>query len=174
MGPKYFLLFWKAESRVRAVDPVSGPEMQSVILLSVRWGDSLLVWCLFVWFCCSRYCSVFFLFCFIEFCFIPHCVLTPSPFPSSPPPNPTLTNCFSFAHLYALTFPFWSLYSLFLIFLVVAASELTECFCHAMCLKPWFYCCHTKLNLTWLLGCYLQFISLSAALVKRTLSRYFF
>lgn len=47
MGPKYVLLFWKAESRVRAVDPVSGPEMQSVILLSVRWGNSLLVWCLF-------------------------------------------------------------------------------------------------------------------------------
>lgn len=109
------------------------------------------------------------LFSFIKFCFIPRCFLIPSPFTTTPPPN-----CLSFAHFYALTFPFWSLYSLFLISLVVAASELTECLCHAVCLKPWFYCCRTKLNLTWLLGCYLQFISLSAALVKRTLSRYFF
>lgn len=121
--------------------------------------------------CCSCYCSVFFLFSFLEFCFIPHCFLTPSPFPTL---TPHPANCLSFAHFCALTFPFRFLYSLFLVSLVVAASELTECFCHAVCLKPWFYCCHTKLNLTWLLGCYLQFISLSAALVKRTLSRYFF
>lgn len=166
------LVFWKVESPVRAEDPVSGPEMQCVILVSVRWGSHLLVWFLFVWFCCcSCYCSVFFLFSFIEFCFIPHCFLMPSPFTTLTSASP---NYLSFAHFCALTFPFWSLYGLFLVSLVVAASELTECFCHAVCLKPWFYCCRTKLNLTWLLGCYLQFISLSAALVKRTLSRYFF
>lgn len=145
--------------------------MQSVILVSVRWGSHLLVWFLFVWFCCcSCYCSVFFLFSFIVLLYSSLLSDTISLYhPHTPPPN-----CLSFAHFCALTFPFWSLYSLFLVSLVVAASELTECFCHAVCLKPWFYCCHTKLNLTWLLGCYLQFISLSAALVKRTLSRYFF
>lgn len=120
--------------------------------------------------CYSYYCSVFLLFSFIKFCFIPHCFPTPSPFT----PTPRHHTAFVFAHFYALPFPFWSLYSLFLISLVVAASELIDCFCHAVCLKPWYYCCRTKLNLTWLLGCYLQFISLSAALVKRTLSRYFF
>lgn len=140
--------------------------MQSCHLKSVRQGSTLLGWfCLFVVVLVTVLCFSF----FIKFCFIPRRFLIPSPFTTTPPPN-----CLSFAHFCALTFPFWSLYSLFLISLVVAASELTECLCHAVCLKPWFYCCRTKRNLMWLLGCYLQFISLSAALVKRTLSRYFF
>lgn len=58
-----------------------------------------------------------------------------------PLPPPSSPHWLSFVHFYALTFPFWSLYSLSLISLVVAASELTECFCHAVCLKPWYYCC---------------------------------
>lgn len=129
-------------------------------------------------FCLFDFVVLVLLFCVFPFLF--HWILIYSSLLSDtislyhPHTHPTPPNCLSFAHFCALTFPFWSLYSLFLVSLVVAASELTECFCHAVCLKPWFYCCHTKLNLTWLLGCYLQFISLSAALVKRTLSRYFF
>lgn len=174
-----FLLFWRAESRIRAVDPsqwtrdaVCHPCCQSEEAVIFWFGVCLFV-CLFdfvvlVTVPCFSF-SVLLSFALFLTAFWHHLPLHPHH-----PPPPIPTSCFSFAHLYALTFPFWCLYSLFLISLVVAASELTECFCHAMCLKPWFYCCRTKLNLTWLLGCYLQFISLSAALVKRTLSRYFF
>lgn len=134
--------------------------------MAVRHGSTILIWFLFV-VLVSVLCFSFSLL--LSFALFLTAFWHYLPFP---PPLPT--KLLSFAHFYALTFPFWSVYSLFLISLVVAASGLIECFCHAVCLKPWFYCCRTKLNLTWLLGCYLQFISLSAALVKRTLSRYFF
>lgn len=121
---------------------------------------------------CLLFLLLFCVFPFLFYQILLYSSLLSTPSPVSPtPPHHT---AFVFAHFYALPFPFWSLYSLFLISLVVAASELIDCFYHAVCLKPWFYCCRTKLKLTWLLGCYLQFISLSAALVKRTLSRYFF
>lgn len=142
--------------------------------LSGYWAYSLVIRCqsdvaVLLWFEFYLFDFVVTVLCFLffEFCFCYSLLShhhTPCLFLNYPTPG----------HFYALTFPFWSLYSLFLISPAVAASKLTECFCHAVCLKPWFYCCHTKLNLTWLLGCYLQFISPSAALVKRTLSRYFF
>lgn len=141
---------------------------------------SLPSWCLsdeqssfclvFVCFCCcSCYCSVFFLFSWVLLCSSLLSNTISLYHPHTPPRKLPF-----FCPFLCLDFPISVSIQFVLVSLVVAASELTECLCHAVCLKPWFYCCHTKLNLTWLLGCYLQFISLSAALVKRTLSRYFF
>lgn len=141
--------------------------MQSCHLMSVRQDSTLLGWFLFVC-CCSCYCSMFSFSLLLSFALFLAAFWYHLPLPLPLPQTAFLLP------ISMLWLSFWSLYSLFLISLVVAASELTECLCHAVCLKPWFYCCRTKLNLMWLLGCYLQFISLSAALVKRTLSRYFF
>lgn len=103
--------------------------IQSCHPVSVRRGSTPLVWVLFVWFCC--YCSVFSVFFFWVLFLLLTALSPPHPLPFfkiTPPPG----------HFYALTFPFWSLYSLFLISPTVAAAKLTECFCHAVCLKPWF------------------------------------
>lgn len=102
-------LFVTAEPRVSTVYRRCSP----IILVSVRRGSILLL-CLFV--CLIGFLVVVFsLFSFIEFCFISHCFLIP-------PPLTTLTPKSSFfCPFYALTFPFWSLYSLVLIPLVVCS-----------------------------------------------------
>lgn len=105
-----------------------------VVLTSVRRGRDL-----WFGFCLSVVVLVTVL-CFF-FSFIPFALFLTAFWCHLPLPPPSSPHWLSFVHFNALTFPFWSLYSLSLISLVVAASELTECFCHAVCLKPWFYCC---------------------------------
>lgn len=135
--------------------------------MSVRQDSTLLGWFLFV---CSCYCSMFLLFSCIKFLLY----------------SSLLSDIISLYHHPSYKLPFFCPFLCF-DFLILFSVQSVSYFsggcsfranrmllCHAVCLKPWFYCCRTKLNLMWLLGCYLQFISLSAALVKRTLSRYFF
>lgn len=162
MGPDCWLEPW-----VRV-----GYGRYSFILLSVRRVSDLLVWCLSV-------CLILLLFLLTVLCFSFSLLLNFALFLSAfwyclplPPHHPhSPTQLPFFCPFLCLDFPILVSVQSVPYFSVVAASKLTECFCLAVC---WFYSCHTKLNLMWLLGCYLQFISFSAALVKRTLSRYFF